>query len=91
MILTRLCVARGLKYYDNIMEFSYPAIGANILVMALEGFVFLVLTILLELNFFVHKFTSLCMKKDTKPAEIHQDDVRRLTNTTSVHKCLHYY
>lgn len=62
------------------MEFSYPAIGANIFVMAIEGFVFFVLTLLLELNFFVHKFTSLCLRKDAKPADIHPEDVRRVTN-----------
>lgn len=70
-----MCAARGLKYYDNILEFSYPAIGTNIVVMALEGVFLFVLTILLELNFFMHKFASLCMGKDTKPADISPDDV----------------
>lgn len=74
----RTCAARGMKYSDDILETSYPAIGANILVMALEGLVFFSLTILLELNFFVHKLTSLCMSRTIKPADIHLDDVSKL-------------
>ena len=77
IIPSRLCATREVKYYDNIMEISYPAIGANLLVMALEGFVFFALTVLLELNFFVNKFGILCMGKDTKPADICPDDVRK--------------
>lgn len=59
------------------MEISYPAIGANLLVMAIEGFVFFALTVLLELNFFVNKFGTLFMGKDTKPADIFPYDVRK--------------
>ena len=67
-----------MKYYDNIMEFSYPAIGANLLVMALEGFAFFALTVLLELKFFVNKFGTLCMGKNTQLADIFPCDVRKI-------------
>ena len=74
-IMVRICAARGLKYFDNILEFTFPAIGLNIVVMAVEGVACFILTLLLELNFFVHKFGLLCMGRDTNPAQVNPDDV----------------
>ena len=81
--LVRICATRGLIYFDNILEFTFPAIGINIVVMAVEGVVLFILTLLLELNFFVHKFGLLCMGRDVRPAKINPEDVSsRVTEST---------
>lgn len=46
-------------YAENTLQFTYPGIGANLLTMALEGFVLFVLTILLEQKFFMHQISGL--------------------------------
>ena len=72
----RVCAQRGLEFTDNILEVSYPAIGANIIVMALEGVVFFVLTLLLEQSFFMHKLASCFIRRKIESAAVHPDEVR---------------
>ena len=72
----RVCAERGLEFTDNILEVSYPAIGANILVMAIEGVVFFVLTLLLEQGFFIHKLASCLVKRKVEAAAVQPNEVR---------------
>ena len=44
----RLCEQNDIKYADSAFEFSTPGIGHIFLYMAVEGIVFLVLTIIIE-------------------------------------------
>ena len=83
----RVCAERGLEFTDNILEVSYPAIGANIIVMALEGVVFFVLTLLLEQGFFIHKLASCFVRRKIEAATVHPDEVMRVC----VHVCLHVW
>ena len=57
--MNRACERLGVEYAESTLDFQYPGIGSNLLTMALEGFVFFGLTILLEQKFFIHQITGL--------------------------------
>lgn len=59
LILNRVCELEGIEYAEDTLQFTFPGIGANLLTMALEGFLFFGLTILLEQKFFIHKIKGL--------------------------------
>lgn len=54
---------------------KYPGVGANLLTMALEGFLFFGLTVLLEQKFFIHQIVPLLKKHVEEPLEISPNDV----------------
>ena len=79
LLLCSLCEETNVVYADNILEFKYPGIGANVLAMALSGVVFFIITLLLEQSFFVHKLTSLFIGRTAATqAEIYDHDVSPL-------------
>ena len=81
----------GILYTDNILDFKYPGIGANMLSMALAGVVYFIITLLLEQSFFVHKVTRLFIGQTATRAEIYEHDVSCTTITyTTIHTTLHY-
>ena len=59
LIFNRVCELEGIEYAENTLDFKYPGIGANLLTMALEGFLFFGLTILLEQTFFIHQIKGM--------------------------------
>jgi len=77
-IVCSVCEQRGVLYTDNILDFKYPGIGANILSMALGGIVFLIVTLLMEQSFFVHKLLALFLGQTATRAEIYLHDVRHI-------------
>jgi len=54
-----VCERESIEYAENTLDFTYPGIGANLFTMALEGFLFFGLTILLEQKFFIHQIKGL--------------------------------
>ena len=54
-----MCERESIEYAENTLDFTYPGIGANLFTMALEGFLFFGLTILLEQRFFIHQIKGL--------------------------------
>ena len=40
----------GIRYVDSPLEFARPAIGSILLYMAIEGLLFFILTLLIEVN-----------------------------------------
>ena len=62
-------------YAENELDFQYPGIGANLFTMAIEGFLFFALTLLLEKEFFIHKIAPLLKERVEEPLEISPHDV----------------
>ena len=79
VLLFSTCEEAGILYTDNILDFKYPGVGANILSMFLGGFVYFIITLLLEQSFFVHKLTSLFIGRTATRAEIYEHDVSHCT------------
>ena len=46
----RLCEAKGVAYAESVFDFSRPAIGHIFLYLFLEGIVFLLLAMLIEVS-----------------------------------------
>ena len=65
-----------MTYAESTLDFKYPGIGANLFVMAIEGFLFFALTLLLEQNFFIHKIVPLLIPPADEPVEFSENDVR---------------
>ena len=63
-------------YAENELDFQYPGIGANLFTMAIEGFLFFALTLLLEQEFFIHKIAPMLKERVEEPVEISPHDVR---------------
>ena len=62
-------------YTDNILDFKYPGIGANLLAMALGGIVYFTITVLWEQNFFMRILARLFIGRTATRAEIYEHDV----------------
>ena len=77
-ILFSICEERGILYTDNILDFKYPGIGANLLAMALGGFTFFIITLLWEQNFFVRILARLFIGRTATRAEIYEHDVSHI-------------
>ena len=54
-----MCEREGTEYAESTLELEFPGIGANLLTLTVEGFVFFVLTIFLERKFFIHEIKGL--------------------------------
>ena len=50
LIYSRICEAGGVKYVDSIFEFSRPGIGHITIYMIVEGFIFIFITLLIEVH-----------------------------------------
>ena len=72
----RACEEQDVLYAENELDFQYPGIGANLFTMAMEGFLFFALTLLLEQEFFIHKIAPLLKEPVEEPLEISPHDVR---------------
>ena len=70
-----ICEARGIVYTDNILDFKYPGIGANLLAMTLGGIVYFTITLLWEQNFFMRILARLFIGRTATRAEIYEHDV----------------
>ena len=64
-----MCEREDIQYADDILQMEYPGIGANLLTMALEGFLFFGLTILLERKFFIHEIEGLLKTREVEEVE----------------------
>ena len=84
-----ICEARDIVYADNILDFKYPGIGANLLAMALSGIVYFIITLLWEQNFFMER---LFIAQTATRAEIYEHDVSDYTQCgTSLHYTILHY
>lgn len=77
-------------YAENALDFKYPGIGANLFTMAMEGFLFFALTLLLEQDFFIHKIAPLLKPPVDEPVETSPHDVRPLTDKNVIVISTHY-
>ena len=73
--MNRVCEAQGIDYVDDTLDFNFPGIGLNLIIMAAEGFLFFGLTLLLEQEFFIHQITGLFKKREIEPVEISSKEV----------------
>ena len=75
MLYNRTCEEQDVLYADSELDFRYPGIGANLFTMAMEGFLFFALTLLLEQEFFIHKIAPMLKERVEEPVEISPHDV----------------
>ena len=57
----RVCRQQGVNYVNSIFEFQDPAIGHILLYQALEGVLFIVLTILIEVSYMCLLSCDMCL------------------------------
>lgn len=76
MCFNRACEQQDVVWAENELDFQYPGIGANLFTMAMEGFLFFALTLLLELEFFIHKIGPLLRPPTEESVETSPRDVR---------------
>jgi len=69
IFFNRVCEQEGTVYAENTLDLEFPGIGANLLTMALEGFLFFALTIILERKFFIHEIKGLLKAHETEEVE----------------------
>ena len=72
-------------YTDNILDFKYPGIGANLLAMALGGIVYFIITLLWEQDFFMRILARLCIGQTATRAEIYEHDVSNYTQCSTLY------